>query len=219
MIRVLAHILFILNIITHPVFLPILLMWWYFYSANHHYPMSYAAFMPAKLKYEMVSLFVSLLTVMPMVILFLARVLRLISDITLSDIKERRYFFLFAGVYYWMIFYAIKDIYFHDFIRPSVLLIGSMSVSSFVLSLLNFSQFKISLHAAGYGVLAGFFAGCGILFNDVYVHEIIFSILAGAGVMIIRLLSGAHNSNELLAGWASGWFSSLFVFWTTYQYS
>lgn len=219
MIHLLARILFVLNIITHPVFLPVFLMWWYFYSNNPHYPMSYGVFISAKLKYELVSLYVSLLTVMPILILLLARILRLISDIILSSIKERRYFFLFMGVYYWMIFYMLKDIYFHDFIRPSVLLVGSMSVSSFVLSLFNFSQFKISLHAAGYGVLAGFFAGCGILFKDVYIHEIIYSVIISAGVMIIRLLSGAHTSLELLVGWASGWFSSIFVFWATYQYS
>jgi membrane-associated phospholipid phosphatase len=213
------HTLLILNIIIHPVFLPIFWVWWYFYSDNPHYPMSYANLLSNKLKNDITALYVFLLTIMPILILLLTRGLRLTSSIILSDIKERRYFFLLMGIYYWMIFYTLKDVYFHEFIRPSVLLIAAISVISFVLSLLSFSQFKLSLHAAGYGVLVGFFAGCGILFNDVYINEIILSVILSALVMIIRLISWAHTILELLIGWILGCFSSIFVFWLTYQYS
>lgn len=211
--------LLILNIVIHPVFLPVFWVWWYFYTDNRHYPMSYATLLSDELKNEITALYISLLTIMPILILFLARFLRLTSNIFLLDIKERKYFFLLMGIYYWMIFYTLKDIYFYEFIRPSVLLIGAISVISFILSLLTFSHFKLSLHAAGYGVLVGFFAGCGILFNDVYINEIILSVLLSATVMIIRLLSWVHTILELLMGWILGCFSSIFVFWLTYQYT
>ncbi|MCX7727991.1 MAG: hypothetical protein N2203_00815 [Bacteroidia bacterium] len=212
------RVLFALSVMLHPVFLPVLLMVWIFFFSHQHYPMIYSFFISAELRYKWIVLYASLVTLMPIITLFLSKIFRLTHTLTLDNTFERRYFFTLIGIYYLLVFYMLKGIYFNELFRPSVLLVGVLSFSLLILSLFNFSEFKVSLHAAGYGILSGFFAGNSLVYDENYLKEIIFCVGLSTVVMIIRLLSNAHSFAELLAGWVIGWLSSIFVIWTAYHY-
>ncbi|MEW6772922.1 MAG: hypothetical protein AB1304_02865 [Bacteroidota bacterium] len=208
----------LLNILFHPIFLPTYFMFWYFYTSSNVYPILLTQFIPASLKIQWLLLYASLTSIMPVVILFLMKIFRVISSLNVNDIKERKYFFLLIGIYYWMLFYMFREIYSRELFKPAILITGVMSVTMFLLSLVTSSSFKISLHSAGYGILTGAFVVFSLLFQHNYLPEIIFCIFLSGLVMEIRLLSNAHLFIELLAGWTIGLLSCISIFLSAYQY-
>ncbi len=196
----------ILNVIFHPVFLPTYLMIWYFFNSTNIYPIILAQFIPTSLKIQWILLYASLNSIMPIVILVVMKNSRLLSSIRMDKIKERRYFFLIIGTYYWLLFYLFREqMYSRELFRPAVLITGVMSVTMFLLSLLTTSKIKISLHSAGYGILTGLFVSFTFLFQHNFLPE-------------IRLLSKAHQFTELISGWILGLLSCIVIFLTAYQY-
>lgn len=213
-----GNFLTLLNIIFHPIFLPTYFMLWYFFTSSNVYPVLLTQFIPASLKIQWILLYAALTSIMPVIILFLMKIFRVISSIYVNDIKERKYFFLLMGIYYWMLFYMFREMYSRELFKPAVVILGVMSVTMLLLSLLTTSKIKISLHSAGYGILTGLFVSFTFLFQHNFLNEIIFSIILSGLIMEIRLLSKAHRFTELISGWLLGLLSCIAIFLTAYQY-
>ncbi|GIV28286.1 MAG: hypothetical protein KatS3mg027_2100 [Bacteroidia bacterium] len=215
--KILTNILFLITILTHPIFLPIYLSIWFFFSRSNQVPVVYLYFIPMQLKFKWSLLYTSLTTALPLIILFMAKIFKMIDKITLESVRDRRYFFLLIGVYYWFLFYMFRELYAREFFRPTIVLIGVMSVVMFISSLLSSSLFKISVHAAGYGVLTGFFVSLTLIYKSFFLPEIYDCIIISSFVMLLRLITKAHTFAELLIGWTMGLISTILIFTTIYN--
>lgn len=210
------HTLFALNVLVHPLFLPVYLMIWYLYFPTH-YPIIYNALIPNDIKLNWLLLFSAMTTLVPGLILIMLKTFRYVNSFTLEHLTDRRYFYLFMGIYYWIMFYFLSRTnlmwgIFQDLFKISFILILTMSVLMFLLSLLIHSTFKASLHSAGYGILTGFFVSLVFIYKDVYLKEIIVSLIISALIMILRIVSEAHNFIESITGWTLGLLISISVF-------
>ncbi len=213
----LYNFLYFLNVCFHPVFIPMYLSVWFFFGKSTEAPMVYAYFIPFSLKLKWILLYTALTAFIPIIILFFARILKLIHSIHLDSVKDRKYIFLLLGVYYWFLFYMFRELYAREFFRPTIVLISVMSVVMFLFSLFTIPTFKPSIHAAGFGALSGFFVSIILLYHEYFMPELYFSILLGSLVMLLRMLVQAHTFAELVSGWALGLFSSVTVFLLTYK--
>lgn len=210
--------LFVLSIISHPVFLPICLMIWYLYFAGYHYPMSYLSFYDERLKLEWLLLYAAFFSVIPMLILFILQKLHLVHDIYIENTRDRKIYFLLIAIYYWAMFYQFHEFYLKALFRPSVVIIEALAFVFLILSFICSFNFNISLHATGYGILAAFFVSLSIVFKELYWNEIIICIILSVLVMLIRLILKKHDFFELLSGWAIGLFLTIFIYLYEYQY-
>lgn len=213
----LYYFLLCITIVFHPVFLPVYVIVWYFFSRPKIYPMIYNFFMPFDMKFKWVLLYSGFLAVLPILMLVLARMLRLVHTITLSSVKDRRNFFLMMGVYYWWVFYIFRGLYADESFRPSILLVGVMSAVAFLASLLSMSTFKISIHTAGMGAVCGVFVMFSLIFEGYFIPELVTILALSTLVMLSRILLNAHHYYELISGWVIGLLSSVGVFYAEYS--
>lgn len=214
--KVFTYFLYGISIILHPLFLPVYLMIWFFFFPYLNAYVVY--FTPLSLRVKWIILYALLMVIMPLMILILSKLFKVVESFMLHSQKDRKYFFLLMGIYYWFVFFMFKEIYANELFKPSVLLSGVCSAIMFLASVLNFSSFKLSIHTAGMGAFTGFFAALILIFHQPYINEIVLSIGLTAIVMLARFLLHAHDFLELLSGWVGGLFMALLIFLGAYHY-
>ena len=213
----LYYFLLCITIVFHPVFLPVYVVVWDFFSRPKVYPMVYNFFMPFDMKFKWVLLYSGFLAVLPVLMLVLARMLRLVHTITLNSVRDRENFFLIMGVYYWCVFYIFSDSDDDESFRPSILLVGVMSVVAFLASLLSMPTFKVSIHTAGMGAICGLFVMFSVIFEGYFIPELVTMLVLSTVVMLSRILLNAHHYYELISGWVIGLLSSVGLFYAEYS--
>ncbi len=210
--------LFVLSVVLHPIFLPFYLMLWYLYSNVNVGPMLYSVFIPSDVKVKWLILNSFFAIVLPLIIMFLLNAFKLIRAITLDFVADRKYFFLFMSIYYGFVFYILKDFYFKDLLKPTVVIFVVMSVLTFLSFVFTTSTFKISVHSAGYGALTGFFVAIAFIFHGFFLYQVMLVVLISAIVMMIRIAARAHNFIETLVGWTMGLLSCISIYFIAYRY-
>ncbi len=214
--NVIRYTAFLISIILHPVFLPIYLMIWYLYVPSIKFPMIYLNFVLWELKMKWLLLYALLIVIMPLIIISLARIFKIIEHMMLSSVRDRKYFFLILGVYYWFIFYMFDNMYVKEIFKPAILLIIVSAVLLLLSSIITNPSFVISIHTAGLGVVVGFFIALTLIFHEVYLSEIMISTGITVLVMLARIILSAHTFTELIGGWLLGIFSCVLVFLIAY---
>ncbi|HPQ08194.1 MAG TPA: hypothetical protein PK995_03115 [Bacteroidia bacterium] len=217
MTKFLSNFLFGLSVITHPVFLPLYLMIWYFYFPLPVEPTIYSFFIASDLKLKWLLLYGLLTVAVPLVILFISKIFSVVNSILLDSVKDRRYFFLLLGIYYWFVFYMFRNVYAHNFFKPSILLVAVTSFIMLLSSLLTNNTFKLSIHSAGMGAVTGFFASLILIFKSDFLEYVFISVMISSLIMALRMIVRAHNFLEVLSGWAIGVFSCVIVFLAGYK--
>jgi len=214
--KIFSETLFYGNILLHPLFLPLYLMIWCMYLPSHT-GFAYLELVSNEIKIKWIILYGLLVVIIPILMLLFARMFRVIHTLFLDTVRDRRYFFLLLAVYNFSLFYMFRDMYWHPFFKPSILLVGVMSALLFAIILFTNNDFKISLHAAGMGAMTGFFMMLSMLYKVDLMTEVELSILLSGFVMLGRMLIKAHAFEELLSGWVLGLFVCMIIFATSYQ--
>lgn len=216
--RAVLKIFFYLSIILHPIFIPVYLAIWYLFVPSTHLPMTYNIFIDSDIKIKWLLLYILITTINPLIFLIAAKVFKIISHITLPSIKDRKYFFLLLGVYYWIVFYTLQKVHFKEVFTILILQIAVADIIMIISAIIINFNFKISIHTAGIGGITGFFMCLTLIFKDVYLPEIILSIGITTLIMITRAITSSHTFMELISGWLLGVGSSLLIYLNVYQH-
>jgi membrane-associated phospholipid phosphatase len=150
-----------------------------------------------------------LTALLPVAFTLLMRSLGLISNLELSNNKERLWPMFVTGL-----IYALAAVYFYLKIQTNTLIVailGGMTIAIAITAVITYF-WKISAHAVG---SAG--AWCLVFLLVIKYHDKVllfpllgFTLLCGL-VLSARLYLGAHNPSQIGAGWLLGFFVSLLL--------
>jgi len=190
-----------LSILGHPLWMPIIGCLYYFYAIPNYLDQQLVS---AKL------LAISILTIfLPVVFLFIAKTLKLISDYYLSDIKERRLFLMFFILLNLILLNQILNVYNY---RTLFYFFSGILFSGITAVLFSMFKIKISLHALGISGLTCFIVGLSLSFQEPLIAHIIgLSVFLGL-VSSSRLYERAHSLSEICLGIAAGLVPQIYFF-------
>ena len=178
-----------ISYIFHPVLVPMVSTLWFFIVAPVYIPRMYA--------YRMLLLIFILTYLVPLIMLFLLKKMRLITSYELPSVEERKFPILFAATIYF--------------------LIGNLLLKTNVLNLLAFSFFgytialaliylffqkhlKTSLHTVGIAGMISFIAILSYAFKINLLIFIMLSFLLLGIVATARLQLQVHTTKEIFLG-------------------
>lgn len=191
----------VLSILGHPLWMPIAGCLFYFYA------------IPSYLDQQIITaklLAVSILTIfLPIVFLFIAKNLKLISDYNLSKVKERRFFLMFFVLLVLVLLNRILDVYNY---RTLFYFFSGILFSGVVSLLFSIFQVKISLHALGVSGLASFVIGLSLSFQEPMIFSISILLLFLGFVSSSRLYQRAHTLAEIILGILAGCLPQLYFY-------
>lgn len=191
----------LLSILGHPLWMPISGCLFYFYAIPNYLDQQIIS---AKL------MAVTILTIfLPIVFLFIAKNLKLISDYELSNVKERRFFLMFFIVLVLILLNNILDIYNY---RTLFYFFSGILFSGAVSLLFSMFKIKISLHALGISGLLCFIIGLSLSFQEPMIASISLFTIALGLVSSSRLYERAHTLTEVFLGIIAGIFPQLYFF-------
>lgn len=139
---------------------------------------------------------------LPTASLLLMRAMGLIPDLQLENSKDRIIPYVSTGVFYlWL---AVNAYYTPAFPHTFTIICIGATAALFIAFIANIGS-KVSLHAVGMGglVAIAFIVMVSFSYEDISPLFLMVLILAGA-VGTARLLLGAHQLNEVIAGYAIG---------------
>jgi hypothetical protein len=136
----------------------------------------------------------------PVVNIFLLYKLKRISSFTLSQQHTRTYPYITTSIFYFGLFYLVKDLNIWANIKLFVL---SGGVIIFLCAMINM-KYKISAHMAGIGGLMGLLINAaGLIQGNLLPYYIGIIVLAGI-IGSARLLLQEHVPSQIYAGFALG---------------
>ncbi len=181
--------------IFHPILMPTMLL-----AVVFTIPTFLNGAIPNALKLLLLALFFVNTTLLPLFFTFWLYKINKVSDLEVSDNKERRLPFLITAVLYCVTYYMIRRISLPGFIYLSV--VGGCAAMIVVLIVNYF--WKISAHMVGVGALTGALIGLSFRFGlDISIY-IIISVLISGLVGYARLYANAHTQAQIYAGYALG---------------
>jgi membrane-associated phospholipid phosphatase len=153
---------------------------------------------------------VSIITIfLPIVFLFIAKNLKLISDYEISNVKERRLVLMFFILLVLIILNKIIDIYNY---RTLFYFFSAILFSGVLALLLSLFRVKISLHALGISGLICFVIGLSSSFQEDLTLSIVSLVMLLGVVGSSRLYLQAHNLTEIVLGILVGAVTQLYFF-------
>ncbi|MEM6642466.1 MAG: hypothetical protein AAF616_05775 [Bacteroidota bacterium] len=164
--------------------------------------------LPASAKQQLLLLVFLLTGAMPALSIFMMKTFKLISDLELSNRRERTIPFAFILFYYILACYLFAVQLELNYLFNLVMI--SVTVLIFVLLLIS-TRFKISIHAAAIWSAVGYLTGM-IFRLDLGVQNIYYLIVALAGLTVTsRLYLDYHTPKEVWTGSILGFLYSLSI--------
>ena len=189
------------SIFGHPLWMPFIGCLYYFYA------------IPSYLDTQLVMaklLAVSIITIfLPIVFLFIAKNLRLISDYQVTKVKERRYVLMFFILLVLIILNRIIDIYNY---RTLFYFFSGILFSGIIALILSMFRIKISLHTIGISGLVSFIVGLSLSFQENLTVSILGFVIFLGCVASARLYLKAHNLTEIFLGIVVGSITQIYFF-------
>jgi hypothetical protein len=191
----------VLSILGHPIWMPIIGCLYYFYA------------IPSYLDQQLVNaklLAISILTIfLPVVFLFIAKNLKLISDYYLSDVKERRLFLMFFILLNLILLNQILNVYNY---RTLFYFFSGILFSGIIAVLFSMFKIKISLHTLGISGLVCFIVGLSLSFQQPLMAHIVTLLVFLGLVSSSRLYERAHSLTEIILGILAGLLPQLYFY-------
>lgn len=146
----------------------------------------------------------------PMLFLYLLKIIGKVDSIMVSDISQRKMPLMIQ--FFLMALLILKSITIERVPELFFFFFGGM-VSTFIAILLLFLKSKASIHMIGIGSLTVFVIGISIHnYNNMLVPISLLILLNGV-VASSRLAMKAHTVKELLIGFLLGWIPQLLLFY------
>ena len=196
----------VISVVFHPLFIPVYVSWFLIYI----YPI-FPAF-TAKDKGVLLVRFVVMYTVFPLATVLLAKGLGFVQSIFLKTQKDRIIPYVACGVYYFWMWYVLRNQIFPDELEAFTL--GIFLASSG--GLLANSYFKVSMHALGLGTMEAFMLLLAFLAVVPFGFYLSVAILLTGIVCSARLLTGDHYPLEIYAGLFIGMLAQLIAYWVVF---
>lgn len=188
-----------LSVLGHPLWMPMAGCLFYFFAIPNYLDQEIVF---AKL------MAISILTIfLPIVFLFIAKNLRLISDYNLSNVKERRFFLMLFILLVLVLLNRILDVYNY---RTLFYFFSGILFSGIVALLFSMFRIKISLHALGLSGLVCFVIGLSLSFQEAMVVSICLILVVLGLVSSSRLYERAHTLPEIILGVLAGCLPQLY---------
>ena len=161
-------------------------------------------------KYLMLIQIVLITILIPMLFLYLLKIIGKVDSIMVSDISQRTMPLMIQ--FFLMALLILKSITIERVPELFFFFFGGM-VSTFIAILLLFLKSKASIHMIGIGSLTVFVIGISIHnYNNMLVPISLLILLNGV-VASSRLAMKAHTVKELLIGFLLGWIPQLLLFY------
>ncbi len=191
-----------ISVIFHPLLLP---SWTFLYLSGLA---SYQAMRiaPARRSFFLL-IFISTFLI-PGVMMFMLKTMRVIESLHMDDRKERTLpFLLTAFIYYFSYRYfqrlALPDIYLLMMLSATAMIITAMIINL---------KWKISIHMMGIGGVCGMFHALSPHYPHVmFIPVVIVTAVAGI-IAFSRLHSGSHRPSEVYVGFITGYLLFFILF-------
>lgn len=174
----------------------------------------YFIFIPHRILKEQQTALLSLVFVstylVPILLLFLLKKLKLIQSFQAQSIKERKIPLFFMMVLFYTLGKTFSSV---NAIRDIGILFYGTTLGLILVYLLFFTKLKTSLHLLSLGNAIGFFLSLGIIYSTAVLPIIILFVLLSGLVASARLHLKAHISKEIYVGFFVGIISQFFVFY------
>lgn len=190
-----------ISVIFHPIFMPLFGL----YLALNADAYLYFQMYPSKafITYIIVGLSTIVFPLISILLLFRSG---LISDVQISERKERLRPFISTLIYYLLGYYLLR----RGLLPAAVYSMFIGAIISLTLIILISLKWKISAHAAGvFGVL-GILSGLYMLYGTIQSIPIAFTLILGSIIMSARIYSGSHTPAQVYTGALLG-FCSCFI--------
>lgn len=197
----------IISVIFHPLFIPVYISW---FLINIQ-PYLFASF-TAWEKTVVILRFLLMYSFFPLVTVLLAKGLGFINSIHLKTQKDRIIPYVACGVYYFWMWYVLKNQ--PEFPRETV----TLSLAIFLASsagLISNIYMKVSMHAIAVGVLSAFMMLLAFSQNIEYGIYISITLLITGLVCTARLIVADHTQKEIYVGLIIGIVSQIVANWVT----
>lgn len=192
----------VISILFHPLFIPVYVSWFLIY-VNPIFP----AF-TAKDKGVLLVRFMVMYTLFPLATVLLTRGLGFIESIYLRTQKDRIIPYIACGVYYFWMWYVLRNQLF-----PKELVMFTLAI--FLASsggLLANSYIKVSMHAISLGVMVTFMLLMAFLSPASFGFYLGVAFLIAGVVGSARLINNDHYPIEVYVGFAVGILSQLIAY-------
>lgn len=196
----------VISVFFHPLFIPVYVSWFLIYV----YPI-FPAF-TARDKGIFLVRFLVMYTVFPLATVLLAKGLGFIESIYLNTQKDRIIPYVACGVYYFWMWYVLRNQMYPDEIEAFTLAIFLASSGG----LLANSYFKVSMHTIGLGVMVAFMLVLAFLAVVPFGFYLSIAILIAGVVSTSRLLTGDHHPFEVYVGLFIGMLAQLIAYWVVF---
>lgn len=191
----------LLSVAGHPLWMSVLGCLFYFYAIPNYLDQE---IITAKL------MAVCILTIfLPIIFLFMAKNLKLISDYELADVKERRFFLMFFILLILILLNTVLDVYNY---RTLFYFFSGILFSGIIALLFSMFRIKISLHALGISGLVCFVIGLSLSFQVPMILSTSLLLIFLGLVSSSRLYEKAHTLPEISLGILAGSLPQLYFF-------
>jgi len=168
--------------------------------------------LPPNIKLAILSMFAIFCFLLPSLVIVFMRLLGLISTVMLENRKERfapAFATIISGIALVYTFYTIASPNITGYYFVLGLALGSLI--TVVLCTFITLWFKISLHAAGMGILCGFLMAYFSEMQQYYLSIMAVAFLLSGFVMSMRMALEAHNLRQSIYGFAFGFVVTLYT--------
>lgn len=197
----------LVSVIFHPLFVPVYIAWFLIYVHQ---------LFPAARPFDRMLLllrFGVMYTLFPLVTVLLLRGLGFAQSLNLRTQKERIIPFVACGLYYFWMWYVLRN----QTQMPKQLELFSLAVFiASSLGLMANSYFKISMHALGAGVAVAFIVIVAFMSYTDFGYYISLTLLAAGIVCTARLINNDHRPFDVYAGLFVGVISQVVAYWIVY---
>lgn len=188
------------SVILHPVFVPLAAVIFFFIKVPLYYG--------SELLYSKVIAILILTVLIPILFLYFARTIRLISSFELPSAKERRFPLLFFMMLDLVIINYIFDLYNFQYL---FYFFWSLLLAAMLVFIALFFRFRISLHSMGLSSFLSFLCLLSYHFELDFRFSIAFLVLCIGLVSSARLYLKAHRPSEVVVGVVVGVLTQLLI--------
>jgi hypothetical protein len=192
------------SIIFHPLFIPVYGLWLLLYYTNVFPGVTGIQ------KSLLLIRFLVMYSLFPLVTVLIAKGLGFVKSIYLRDAKDRIIPYIACGVYYFWMWWVLKNQ--PDQPRELVKLGLAIFVASSAGLIVN-SFIKVSMHGMSVGVMLTFLLLMALHSEENIGYYLSFALLAGGVISTARLINSDHDPIEVYLGIFIGVVSQLISWW------
>lgn len=194
----------IISYIFHPIFIPVYLSWFLIFI-NPLFPA-----INEEDKWILLLRFVVMYTVFPLITVMLAKGLGFIQSVYLKTQKDRIIPYVVCGVYYFWMWYVLKNQ--PEFPPYFVMLSLAIFIASSLGLVVN-SFMKVSMHTISVGIMITFVLLLAFLTDVNYGFYIAIAFLLAGAVSSARLITSDHYPIEVYGGLVIGIVAQLVAYY------